>query len=64
MTEVPDLDCVKCGYGHTSIDHCSGGQLRPREGVVCRPPEHFHRRCLRCSYSWQTFDVLKEDTGV
>ena len=66
---TPDLPCPKCG-GHdvrmmyepaeeyASASKWSHGMCVEAHGRRSLP-EHFHRTCQRCHYSWPTFDVMK-----
>ena len=57
---LPDPPCPKCGHPDTAMRYCDGKPLTRQIGDRCleREPDHFHRRCKRCHYQWQTGDVL------
>lgn len=53
------LPCPKCTSTDTWMRYCDSCRVRvPRANCRHGEAEHFHRGCRRCSYEWQTNDVI------
>lgn len=58
-------NCPVCGWRDVRMRYCDGCTLRAGthrstsalDTCMDGDPEHFHRRCMRCEYSWRTDDI-------
>lgn len=63
--QVKPLPCPKCGcevttmkYDYKPMPNRNAPGLPHIDWYCTGRPPHFDRQCTRCSYKWQTMDVL------